>query len=62
MIMQQGRVNLVSVHGVPWAENITLLRWKIVASHLPMVRMLTISKNNCITAASKITPSMLLLG
>ena len=44
MIMQQGRVNLVSVHGVPWAENITLLRWKIEASHLPMVRMLTISK------------------
>ena len=44
MIMQQGRVNLVSVHGVPCAENITLLRWKIEASHLPMVRMLTISK------------------
>ena len=24
-IMQQGRVNLLSIHGVPWAENITLL-------------------------------------
>ena len=42
--MQQERVNLLSIHGVPWAENITLLRWKIVESHLRMIGMLTISK------------------
>ena len=47
--MQQGWVNrlwvnLVSIHGVPWSENITLLWWKIAASHPPIVGMLTKSK------------------
>ena len=47
--MQQGWVNrlwvnLVSIHGVPWSKNITLLWWKIAASHPPIVGMLTKSK------------------
>ena len=49
MIMQHGRVNrvwinLVSIHGMPWTENMTLLWWKIAASNPPMVRMLTKNK------------------
>ena len=47
--MQQGWVNrlwvnLVSINGVPWSKNITLLWWEIAASHPPIVGMLTKSQ------------------
>ena len=65
MIMQHGRVdrvwvNLVSIHGMPWTENMTLLWWKIAASHPPMVRMLTKNKILQLTYCTLKTMALLL--